>query len=93
MAITNPTHIQKLTADVRGGVVEQADGLVAGSEEAGPLVWPGVAELRVVLHLHSAATHLLQRAQTQPAEVLRMQHQETVQTGEERFNMRFINNI
>lgn len=87
MSAVTATHIQKLTAHVWWGVVAHADFLVTGSEEAGPLVAPGVAELRVVLQNHLPGTYLLQRAQTQPAEVLRLHHYQTVLTGEERYNV------
>ncbi len=83
-AETNPTHINKLTADVRGSVVAYADGLVSGSEEAGPLVRLGVAELRVITQHHPPGTHLLQRAQTEPAQVLRSHYRQTMLPGENR---------
>lgn len=58
----NSTHIQKLTADFRRRVVIYCDGLIAGSEQAGPLLRFCVAELTVALQHHLASTHLLQRA-------------------------------
>ena len=44
----------------------------------------GVAQLGVVLQHHPAGAHLLQRAQTEPAQVLHPHHRQTVLTGEER---------
>lgn len=80
-----PTHSQKLTADAGGGVALDCDGLIAGSEEAGPLPGVGVAELGVILQHHLPSTHLPQRAQPQPAQVLGSHHHKAVLPTEDRF--------
>lgn len=87
------TNTQKLTADVGRDVVAYGGGLLDGSEQVVPLVGPRVAELRVVPHQHPAGTHLLQRAQTEPAEVLRPHHRQTVLTAEERVHMTVVNSL
>ena len=81
----NSTHIQKLTTDTGGRIVPHVDGLVTGSEEAGPLFASIVAELDIVPQDDPPSAHLLQGAQTQPAEVLRFHHCQTVLTREKRF--------
>lgn len=72
----------ELTAVGRRGVVAHADALLAGFEEAGPLVAPQVAQLGVVPYHHVSGTHLFQRAQAEPAQVLGPHHRQTVLTGE-----------
>ena len=84
---------QRLTADVGRGVAAHANGLVAGPEEAGPLVRLDVAELSVVPHRHLAGAHLLQRAKTEPAQVLRPQNHQTVLTGEETSSRQLIREL
>lgn len=72
------TIIHKLTTRVRGCIVAHSASLSTVSEKAGPLVRPGVAELRVVLNQDLSSAHLLQGAKTQPAEVLSIYYCQTV---------------
>lgn len=72
----------ELTAVGRRGVVAHADGLLAGFEEAGPLVAPQVAQLSVVPYHHVSGAHLFQGAQAEPAQVLGPHHRQTVLAGE-----------
>lgn len=60
------------------GVVAHADLLVAGFKEAFPLLGLGEAHVDVVLQHHHPSTHLLQRAQAQPKQMLQLNHCQTV---------------
>lgn len=75
------TQLQKvLNSGLTAGVASSFADLVFGSEELGPVHGLGEAQVCVVLQHHMPSTHLLQRAQAKPAQVLHIYHHQTVLT-------------